>query len=252
MKPTSASTPASAAGPATSSEMVLQKMMDLKNFAAACQMLQKSDGLAESLEVLNAFTGGASSSAIPGLQIFGKHGKNAELPSPALPAPSLPDPAAASSPTLPTSPTSSAPTHAGPTPTLALQNGEAGHATAKPEAGEHLEEGMGDDAGKDLAEYEEEAFAALQKKKGGGFKRPAAAPSKAIPAGSKKPVAGPKKNAKPQAAKAKSIGKGVLKLGCKTCRGTEKGCKTCRNPSYKGERMNRSEWKALAAVHGWK
>ena len=100
------------------------------------------------------------------------------------------------------------------------------------------------------------------KKKGPGLKRPAAAPSKTTPAGSKKPFAGPKKSAKPQAAKGPGKGAGqgagkiadnrVLKLGCKTCRGTKRGCNTCRNPGYKGERMNRSEWKALAAMHGWK
>ena len=56
---------------------------------------------------------------------------------------------------------------------------------------------------------------------------------------------------RPAAAQAKAKGKaaptpagpsGVLKLGCKTCRGTSKGCRACRNPNYSGPRMNRQEW----------
>lgn len=157
-----------------------------------------------------------------------------------------------------TIPAAAAPTPAAAAPTLAIQNGEADQATAKAELGDGLEAQSANGAGKNLQDYEEEAFAALQRKKGAGLKRPAAAPSKTTPAGPKKPLAGPKKSAKPQAAKGpgkgagqgagKIAGNGVLKLG----RGTQRGCNTCRNPGYKGERMNRSEWKALAAVHGWK
>ena len=91
---------------------------------------------------------------------------------------------------------------------------------------------------KTLETFEQEAFAALEKKKGKCFKRPAAAPKASTKASAK--------------AKAKGKVAGHLKFGCKTCRGTVKGCRQRRNPNYPGHRMNRQEWIELAKKHGWK
>ena len=91
---------------------------------------------------------------------------------------------------------------------------------------------------KSLETFEQEAFAALGKKHGKCFKRPAAAPKASTKASAK--------------AKAKGKVAGHLKFGCKTCRGTVKGCRQRRNPNYPGHRMNRQEWIELAKKHGWK
>ena len=98
--------------------------------------------------------------------------------------------------------------------------------------------------GKSLEDYEAETYAFLQNKK--LMKRPAAAKAKA------KGKAKAKAQTKGKAAPTPAGLSGVLKLGCKTCRGTSKGCKACRNPNYSGPRMNRQEWLALARKHGWK
>ena len=87
---------------------------------------------------------------------------------------------------------------------------------------------------KRLEAFEEDAFQKLQAKKARGMKRPAASHEKSL--------AAPQTPGAPQAT--------GLKLGCKKCRGTAKGCDQCRNPSYKGQRMNRAEWKAFAAERG--
>ena len=93
---------------------------------------------------------------------------------------------------------------------------------------------------KPLEDYEAETYASLQNKK--LMKWPAAAKAKAKA----------KAQTKGKAAPTPAGPSGVLKLGCKTCRGTSKGCKACRNPNYSGPRMNRQEWLALARKHGWK
>jgi hypothetical protein len=226
-------------------------MVEIKNLATALQMLQQTDGVQDALQALSGLAGGAATPAVPGLQIFAGKAKE-----------KTPEPHAAGEQSSTALPTPPATIPAAAAPTSAIQNGEADQVTAKAELGDGPEAQSANGADKNLQDYEEAAFAALQRKRGPGLKRPAAAPSKTTPAGSKKPFAGPKKSAKPQAAKGPGKGAGqgagkiagnrVLKLGCKTCRGTKRGCNTCRNPGYKGERMNRSEWKALAAMHGWK
>ena len=96
---------------------------------------------------------------------------------------------------------------------------------------------------KSLEDYEAETYAFLQNKK--LMKRPAAAQAKA------KGKAKAKAQTKGKAAPTPAGPSGVLKLGCKTCRGTPKGCRACRNPNYSGPRMNRQEWLALARKHGY-
>lgn len=79
-----------------------------------------------------------------------------------------------------------------------------------------------------MEDLEKKTFAKL-------MKRPAACPNTKKNAGNNKPVQKPS-----------------LKLGCKKCRGSHTGCSQCKNPAYSGLRMNRSEWKQHASLHGLK
>ena len=106
-------------------------------------------------------------------------------------------------------------------------------------------ENQNDVKSKSLEDYEKEAFDKLAAKRNGKMKRPAAS-CPAVKA-STKAVAKPKTSAVP-----KGKAQQTLKLGCKKCRGAVGGCHQCRNGNYKGLRLNREEWKALASKTGLK
>ena len=154
-------------------------MVEIKNLATALQMLQQTDGVQDALQALSGLAGGAATPAVPGLQIFAGKAKE-----------KTPEPHAAGEQSSTALPTPPATIPAAAAPTSAIQNGEADQVTAKAELGDGPEAQSANGADKNLQDYEEAAFAALQRKRGPGLKRPAAAPSKTTPAGSKKPLAG--------------------------------------------------------------
>ena len=102
-------------------------------------------------------------------------------------------------------------------------------------------------AGKTLADFEKEAFEALQSKRQPKSKEPKTKKdpnSKLTKEDGKKSKGNQKTMKKPAAAVAQV-------LGCIRCRGNTNGCESCRSPSFKGLRLpGRAAWLAWHEEHG--